>query len=201
MSRPAGDMAREITNLEQLLDRIAQAATDRDRVSIGSIVESVGRKSFGPLLLLAGVLTVSPLSGIPGMPTTMGVFTLLIAIQLLVGREYFWLPAWLLKRSVTRKRLETALKWMRPPARQIDRFLRPRLSALLHGPGNYAIAIVCTLMAVTMPFMEVVPFSVNGIGAALATFGVSLIADDGLVALLAFMLTSLAIGLLVYYLF
>jgi hypothetical protein len=194
-------MSQEPTNLEQLLDRIAEAARDRDQVSLGEIVESVGRKSFGPLLLLAGVITVSPLSGIPGMPTTMGVFTFLIAVQLLVGREYFWLPERLLKRSVNRNRLDKALEWVRPPARYIDRFLRPRLPALLHGAGNYVIAIVCTLLAATMPLMEVVPFSVNGVGAALATFGVALIADDGLVALIAFLFVALTISLVAYYLF
>jgi hypothetical protein len=190
----------ELTNLEQLLDRIADAARDHDQVSLDGIVESVGRRSFGPLLLLAGVITVSPLSGIPGMPTTMGVFTMLIGVQLLSGRESFWLPGWLLRRSVGRNRLETALKWMRPPARFIDRFLRPRLAVLLHGAGNYAIALICTLMAATMPFMEVVPFSVNGVGAALATFGVALIANDGLVALIAFTFTILTFGLFINYL-
>jgi hypothetical protein len=193
-------MSQEPTNLEQLLDRITEAENDRDRVSLDEIIESVGRRSFGPLLLLAGIITVSPLSGIPGMPTTMGVFTFLIAVQLLFGRKSFWLPAWLLKRSVARDRLDKAMKWVRPPARFIDRFLRPRLPALIHGAGNYAIAIVCTMMAITMPFMEVVPFSVNGVGAALATFGVALIASDGFVALLAFIFTGLTLGLALFYL-
>lgn len=194
-------MSRELTNLEQLLDRIAEAARDRERVTLDEIIESVGRRSFGPLLLLAGVLTVSPLSGIPGMPTTMGIFTMLIGSQLLLGRKYFWLPRWLLKRSVARNRLEKALKWLRPPARYIDRLLRPRLAFMLQGPGIYAIALICTMMAVTMPFMEVVPFSVNGVGAALATFGVAMIANDGLVVLIAFTFTILSFGLFFRYLF
>jgi hypothetical protein len=45
------------------------------------------------LLLLASVALASPLSGIPGIPTSMGVLVLLIAGQLIVGRDYFWLPA------------------------------------------------------------------------------------------------------------
>ncbi|SMP71332.1 Exopolysaccharide synthesis, ExoD [Desulfonatronum zhilinae] len=81
-------MDQEISNLEQLLDRIEEVASGRNRVSLGSIVEAVGSRSFGPLLLLAGIILASPLSGIPGMPTTMAVVVLLIAIQLLIGRKH-----------------------------------------------------------------------------------------------------------------
>lgn len=92
-------MPQKLSNLEQLLDLIDKAADDLDRVSLGMIVEAVGSRSFGPLLLMVGVTLASPLSGIPGMPTTMGMLVLLIAVQLLFGRQHFWLPRWLLKRS------------------------------------------------------------------------------------------------------
>ncbi len=191
-------MAQELTNLEQLLDRIDKAANDRERVSLDAIVEAVGNRSFGPLLLVAGVVTLSPLSGIPGMATTMAVLVLLIAVQLLCGREHFGLPRWLLKRSVARDKLGKALKWLRPPARFIDRGLRPRLTVFVHRTGTYVIAIVCVFIAAGMPAMELVPFSATGAGAALTAFGLSLIARDGVLALLAFVFTAIIFGVVVY---
>jgi len=187
------------TNLEQLLDRIGEAAHDGDQVSFGRILELIGRRSFAPLLLLAGLITVSPIIGdIPGVPTIIGVFVLLIAGQLLFRREHFWLPRWLLKRSVAGEKLRKALTWLRSPARFIDRFLRPRLTLFTHSTGVYAIAMVCIVIAAAMPGMEVVPFSANGAGAALTAFGLSLIAHDGLLALLAFVFTAITCGLAVY---
>lgn len=51
-------------------------------------------------------------------------------------------------------------------------------------------AIVCMLVALAMPAMEVVPFSANGAGAALMTFGLGIVARDGLLALLGMVITG-----------
>lgn len=192
---------REPKNLEELLDRIGDAVRDRDEISLGMILDEVGRRSFGPLLLLAGLITLAPVIGdIPGVPTIMALLVLLIALQVLFRQEHVWLPGWLLRRSVERGKLQKSLEWLRRPARFIDRFLRPRFTALTHDGGAYLIAIVCALVAVAMPVMEVVPFSANGAGAVLTAFGLSLIARDGLMALLAFGFMAATIGLVVYYL-
>ena len=175
----------------ELLDRIgSRVGEDRDRISLGMILETVGSRSFGPLLLLLGVILLSPLSGIPGMPTTMGMLVLLIVVQMLFHREHFWLPACLLRRSVGRNRLNKALRWLRPLARFIDRFLQPRLRIFICGYSVYLVAIVCLVMAVITPLMEVIPFFATSTGAVFTAFGLSLIANDGVLALVAFMFTA-----------
>lgn len=59
--------------MEELLDRICQAADHQDRVSLEAVLKRVGTRSFGPLLLTVGIITVSPLTAIPGMPTSMAI--------------------------------------------------------------------------------------------------------------------------------
>lgn len=194
-------MAPEVTNLEQLLDQIAKAAGDQDRVFLGTIVEAIGSRSFGPLLLIAGAVLSTPLSGIPGMPTTMAMFVLLIAVQMLFGRKHFWIPRWLLKRSIARSRLCKVVGWLNPPARFIDRWLRPRLTIFVRSFGAYVIAIICVLIAAGLPPMELIPFSAKGVGLALTAFGLSLVADDGFLALIAFAFTAITFGLVVYAIF
>lgn len=192
---------REPKNLEELLDRIGDAVGDRDEISLGMILDEVGRRSFGPLLLLAGLITLAPVIGdVPGVPTIMALLVLLIALQVLFRQEHVWLPGWLLRRSVERGKLQKSLKWLRRPARFIDRFLRPRFTALTHDGSTYLIAVICVLIALAMPVMEVVPFSANGAGAVLTAFGLSLIARDGLMALLALGFMAATIGLVLYYL-
>lgn len=194
------NMAKEPRNLEELLGRIREAADAGEDVSLGAILEAVGRRSFGPMLLLAGVITLAPVIGdIPGMPTIMGLFVLLTAGQLLLGRDHFWLPEWLLKRSVTRDKLCRALEWLYTPARFIDRWLRPRLKRLVRGTGMYVVATACVVIALAMPAMEVVPFSANGAGAALTAFGLGLIARDGLLALIALVVTAGTFGVVIYH--
>jgi hypothetical protein len=111
-----------------------------------------------------------------------------------------WLPRWLLKRSVAQDKLDKALGWMHPPARFVDRLLRQRLTMFTEGAGVYVIAIVCIVIAAATPVMEAVPFSANGAGTALTAFALSLIAHDGLLALLAFLFTAGTLGVIIYHL-
>ena len=60
---------QQLTNLEQLFDCIGKAAEQKrnEKVSIDSIMEMIGRRSFRPLLLLAGLIILAPVIGdIPG---------------------------------------------------------------------------------------------------------------------------------------
>jgi hypothetical protein len=184
-------------NLNELLDRFCTAPVEEGAVAVGSIVEEIGARSFAPLLLFAGVILASPLSGIPGVPTTMGVLVLLISVQMLARRKHFWLPRWVLTRRVARSKIEKAVKWMRRPARFIDRFLRRRVTWIVGGPGRYLVASVCGLMALGVPLMEVVPFSATLAGCAVTAFALALLACDGALALSAFAVTAGAFAMVI----
>lgn len=184
-------------NLQQLLDQIGRASNERQRVTLGQVVDSVGRRSFGPLLSVVGLILVSPLSIIPGLPTTMGVFVLLISIQLLAVRRELWLPAWLKRRSLASQDLDRALARMRPVARFVDRWLRRRLTLLVHGPTEYLIAALCLAIALCMPLMEVVPMSASSAGVVFTAFGLALLYHDGLLALIALLFTATTLSLIV----
>lgn len=189
-------------NLEQVLDRINAAAVDRDEVSLGEMMEEIGHRSFGPLLVLAGVIISVPIVGdIPGVPTLVALVVALIAIQLLIGRSYFWLPSFLLRRSVEKPKLSKSMAWARKPARFIDKGLKPRLAHLAKGAQARFIAGIALCIAAVMPVTEVIPFSANLAGAALTAYGLALIAHDGLVAIIASAITTAIVLLLGYHVF
>ncbi|WP_106478029.1 exopolysaccharide biosynthesis protein [Phytohalomonas tamaricis] len=186
-------------NLEQMLERIGKAGQDSNRVTIDAVISAVGRRAFGPILLLTGMITLMPIIGdIPGMPTLMAVLVLLVSGQLLLRRDTFWLPNWLLNRSIACNKLNKALDWMRPPARIIDRFLKQRFTFLTHRLGTHIVAVFCIIVALGMPVMEFIPFSANGAGVALSMFGLSLIADDGLMALIAMGVIGITLTVILY---
>ena len=91
-----------------------------------------------------------------------------------------------------------ALQWVKRPARAVDRLLKPRLRIMTHAGGIHAIAILSIVIAATMPPLEIVPFAATAAGFALTAFGLSLIAEDGLVALIALILTAGVAGLVVF---
>jgi hypothetical protein len=182
-------------DLEALLDAIERTTKkDGPKVTVGEMLETVGERSFGPLLTVAGVLGMSPLSAIPGVPTTLAVIVLLIAGQLLIGRDTIWLPRFLLRRSVSADKLERAVRLLRRPLHAIDRLVKPRLAVLTTPLADRFVAAICVLLALATPPLELLPFVAFIPSTAIAFFGVGLVARDGLVILIGLALTGGAAG-------
>ncbi|MFB9866146.1 exopolysaccharide biosynthesis protein [Vreelandella sulfidaeris] len=179
----------EESDLMDLIDSIENMEQDASRISVDDVVNAVGRRSFGPLLLVAGLITLTPIIGdIPGVPTLMAILVLLVSVQLLAGCKALWLPNWLLKRSISRQTFDKGLYYIKKPARWVDRLLRARLPWLTGYIGIRVTAVVCLLIALAMPPMEFIPFSANGAGLALTLLGLGLVARDGVALLLGFSL-------------
>lgn len=189
---------QDITTLEELLDRIEQTSEDEEQVSLQMIADSVGDRSFGPMLLIPALIMLAPgIGDIPGVTTTCAVVVLVISAQLLFRRKHLWLPQWLLKRSAKRERVSKLIRWIRKPSQIVDRVIHRRLPTLAAG---MVIAIGCTAVALVMPMMEVVPFGGMIVGAALAAYGLALIAQDGLLAIIAYASTVASFGAALYFL-
>lgn len=189
-----------VPTLEEVMDRIAEAGQDRDAVSVDTILDAVGQRSFGPALLLVGLIVLAPIIGdIPGVPTLCAVMVFMFSIQLMLHREHFWLPQWMLRRSVKTRSLNKAIKLSRKPARFIDRLVKPRLTFLIRGYiPTRCVALASMAIALMMPAMEFIPFSANLAGAVLTCFALALIARDGVLALLAFTLTGASATVVIY---
>jgi hypothetical protein len=177
---------QEVHSLAELLDVLGRAGEGKAEASVGDIHEAIGIRSFGPLLLAAGLIGLTPIGDIPVVPTFLAVIVILIAGQLLIGLRGFWLPGFIRRRSVRRDRLHKAIRFVRPVARGVDRVIRPRLSWLTEGPFTYAIAAACVLIALAIPPLELVPFAATAPAVAVTLFGLGLIARDGTVIVLAF---------------
>lgn len=181
--------------LSALLDKLLEAAKQNgSKLSAGELVETIGRRSFGPLLLLGGLLGMTPVSAIPTAPTIIALIVLLIAGQLLFGMKSVWLPRWLSNRSVKATKVEKAVAVARKPAGAVDKVIRPRLLVLTGPVGDRVAALVCVIIALAVPPLEFLPFVAFIPSLAIATFGLALIARDGLLVAIAFLISAAALG-------
>lgn len=176
-------------SLGSMIDRLIDVAQEEKSVSFESMMSAVGRRSFGPLVLMIGLIAMSPLSGIPTVPSILGGIVVLVAGQLALGRQHFWIPRRLLRREVSAGKLERGLRAVQPVGRTVDRFLKPRLTFLTRGVGAYVMALLCVVVGATMPPLEILPFLATSAGVALTAFGLSLTANDGLFGLIAIVST------------
>ncbi len=181
--------------LRQILLALARTAHGGEEISVSKILDGIGRSSFGPLLLVPGLIMATPgLADIPGVPVILGIFIILISGQLLFGRDHFWLPAWLLERKVDSRKIRKTAVYLRKPARLIDKHLNERLHPLIGDSGARAVSMVAIFLSLATPVSEIIPFSATLIGAAIAAFGLALIARDGYSALVGWIFTALTFG-------
>ena len=191
--------AQAAKDLEGVLGELDRAARSNGaKISVAEIVETFGERSFGPLLLLAGLLGMTPVAAIPSAPSIIALITLLISAQLLFGRHTIWLPRFLAKLSVKADKLHRAVKMTRKPAHVADRIMRPRLKVLTGPVADRVVAGVCVLVALCVPPLEFLPFVAFIPSLAIATFGLALIARDGLVVLIALTVSTSVLGLLAW---
>ena len=183
---------RPVEDLESLLDNICGQVdcglipSAKDQVTIRELLATVGRRSYGPLLLIIGLFSISPATIVPGMTWLSAGMTLVIALQMLVGRRTPWLPRRALDASDSRDLVVKGVSGFRPWARRIDAMMRPRLTFLANPPFVSFIALACAVTAlVTIP-LGLIPFAPLAPGIAIVMFGLGMTARDGL--LLAFAL-------------
>ena len=187
-------------NLESVLDQLVEACNKdhHGRVSVADVQQIIGERSFGPMLLIPGLIGLSPIGAIPGLPGVMAIIELFFAWQILFGRRHPWLPGFISKRSITTSRLRRGVQALRPSARWVDRFLlRPRLTIFTRGPFFVIIALTCVFLSIIMPIIELVPLAGIVPNAALTAFGLAVTAHDGLWALIAFLSTAGSVYLLI----
>lgn len=113
--------AEDPHSVNDILDRLHETAEEQNKVSIGRMMDAFGHRSYGPFLIVPALIELTPLGAIPGVPTFLALVIFTFAIQILIGKHHFWLPDFVLNRSVSADNLEKGTKKLRPVARWLDR--------------------------------------------------------------------------------
>jgi hypothetical protein len=177
-------------DLEDLIGHILKITPDQGRLSVADLMDAIGRRSFGPLILLPSLVALSPVGAIPGLPAVTSAIIILLTLQILTGHQHFWLPRWLKDRTIDGPKLEKGLRAFIPVARFVDHLLRPRMTYFTKGPCFYALVVLILAVACITPILELVPLGGIPPNAALVAFALAITAHDGLWALVAFVFTA-----------
>jgi hypothetical protein len=181
-------------NVGDILDRLKDLGSDQDKATLGDMVEAFGSRGYGPFLIVPPLIELSPIGGIPGVPTVLAAIITLFAVQILFGREHMWLPGFLRKRTIKGEKLVKAADKLRPLAERMVRWFHNRLPVLTKGPAKRVAAGACIALACTVAPLELLPFASSAPMLAIAAFGVALLVRDGVLMIVAVLLALGAIG-------
>ena len=111
-------------------------------------------KGRGSAMLLVVLALPFCFVAIPGLSTPFGIAISLIGACLLIGREP-WLPRFIMRRRLSSARLAQLLTGATKLARELEKFVRPRLAFLHIGPGMrrlIGVGIITAGLALMLPF-------------------------------------------------
>lgn len=189
----------EPEGVEEVLGQLDDLTTKSGEVCISDVLDDFGGRSFGPFIMLPALLELTPVGGIPGVPTFLAALIALVAVQLLIGKEHIWMPGFLQNRAVESKKLHKGIAKLRGVAHWLDEHSHGRLKPMTQGVWVKIAALVVILLCMTVPPLEVLPFASSGPMLAIAAIGLALTVRDGVVMLIALALGIAAIGGGTYY--
>ena len=165
------------------------ARSRRARLSLGDLVAPFeGRGGLGQVLFVLALPVLVPLP--PGASMVLALPLLIVAPQIVAGRDQLWLPGWLARRTFDRAAFTKPLGRVLPLLERIEALGRPRISVLTGPMGARAVGVAATLMALVLvlpiPFANLLP------ALALGLFALGLTRRDGLLVLGGYSLLALA---------
>jgi hypothetical protein len=180
---------RETTS--QVLHRLTVGKPE-DKVTFGDMLDALGERSFGLLLIVLALPNCIPFPGVPGVSFITGMAILYISIQLIFARDEARMPDWVSRKSFTRGQLTRFIVKTGPLLRWLEKPIRPRLSAMVAGPGERVIGLVALIHAITLALP--IPMGNLPQGVALILLALALIELDGLMAIAGYLASIAAVA-------
>ena len=171
-------------------------ALEGDHSTVRELVDRLGRASYTPLLMVPALMVISPLSGVPGFSAACGILIAAVSVQQMMRRPSLWLPRWLSNASLPAQRVHDAVRWLRKPARLLDRVTRRRVQWLTYPPFSVLPQGLCLICGVVMPVLEFIPFTSSVLGLVVAVVATGMFMADGLLVLFGMMGAAAAVGVI-----
>jgi hypothetical protein len=164
--------------------------TEGDGLTVGELVDRVGDRGFGLLLLVLSLPSALPVPA-PGYSVPFGILLLILAGQMLAGRVQPAFPRRFQAvrlSNATAQRLISGTAWI---FRKLEWIIRPRMRWAGARAGRILMGVLVALMSLLM----MIPIPMTNTAPAFVIFliGIGLTEEDGLFAIGACLVGALAV--------
>jgi hypothetical protein len=168
-------------------------STAGDRIRLRDLVDVLGDRAFGILILIFALPNAVGLGTIPGVSAVFGLPQLFVALQMMIGRKQLWLPDWLLDRSIARSDFAKMVERSQPYLLRAERVLKPRVPAMSSYAAERFLGFVFAVLAgiVSLP----IPFGNQPPAIAMAIISVGLAERDGITIIVGLIAAVISIAI------
>lgn len=182
-----------MANASVIVKSLREAAAEGNPVSVETILDHFDRRSLGALIMVPALLEITPIGGIPGLPSFLALIIAIFAAQIALGREDMWLPGFISRRTVDCSKLDAAADKLAPAARWADSHFGQHLDYLIRAPWPRFAALAVLSLCLTVPPLEIIPFASTLPMVTIAAFGLALLMRDGRIMALAWIVYAAAL--------
>jgi len=180
----------EDTKLSQELEALLR--TDGETLTVEELVERVGDRGFGLLLLVLSLPSAMPVPA-AGYSVPFGLLLLVLAVQMLIGKTHPVFPRRLERVRISQSFAQKLLSGAAWVFTKLEWIIRPRLKWIGSKGGRSLMGGLVLVMALLM----MIPIPMTNTFPAFVVFliGIGLTEDDGLFAIGACLVGVLAVVL------
>lgn len=159
--------------LSQVFQDLSLSATRP--VSFTELEDAFTDRSFAALLTFFAILNLIPLP--PGTGMITGIPLVLVSVQMVMGRDSVWLPAFLRTKSISPDRFRQMSDKVVPRLQWLERFIKPRNWPFGRRQGDRWLGAFTTILGMSV----VLPMPLSNWLPAFATaiIGIALCERDG----------------------
>lgn len=184
-------MTRAYKRSSGILLKIAQAEHMEGNVTYQGLVNTLGERAFGIVIIFFALPSLLPFSVIPGVAFTFSLPIAFFALQMISQRKSLWLPHVVGRQKVSHQKISVILYTVIPYIVRLENFTKPRwmwmTSPLMEIINGIALLFVTILLMLPIPFSN---FIFAGI---IVFFGLGFIERDGIYVLIGYMCLCLYI--------
>lgn len=181
------DSAEGADRLSAILTAIAQAQ-DKERISVGDLLEALRRRALGALMFIFAVPTALPMP--PGVSAVLGAPLLFLTAQLMLGMQP-WLPRFITDRSLSRVDFEKVVNTTAPWLAKAESVMKPRFIVLAARPVVHLVGLVAFCMSIILflpiPLGNMLP------SIAICIMSLGLLERDGVWIIVGLILAGLSV--------
>jgi hypothetical protein len=170
----------------------AQSSTHSEilaTVTVGDLMAALRNRAFGLSLILFGLPNLLP---IPGLPILTGIVLVVLALQIVVGRDVPWLPDRIARATLPRAKLTAVMDRTLPLLASIEKVTKPRFGLAAGPTARRAVGIAVLILAILLIIVPIPWIGSMPQGLALCVFGLGLTERDGVLVTAGFLLAAIA---------
>ncbi|ACJ20335.1 exopolysaccharide biosynthesis protein [Coxiella burnetii] len=181
-----------------ILKEIAQHKPD-GKITYHDILQKLGYRAFGLVLLFFALPSALPFSAIPGVSFIFSIPIAIFAFQMIIAQKALWLPKFIGERTIPYEKVSKIIHKVSPFLIKIEHLLKPRLYFMTKGFMKIMSGVVlfCLAIFLTLP----IPFSNFLFALLIIVISLGLIEKDGLFIILGYIGTAFYISFMYVFIF